>query len=74
VFAIAINLTTLYFTSLGLLGVVAGSFICMAAYNDWKWPREACLQIGTTIPTTVLVGYQEARLKLQKITHKKIIS
>lgn len=64
---VLINLSTLYFTHWGLLGVVLGRMIVMLAYNDWKWPSVVCKELNVSIYTFVKVGYQETFHKIRHI-------
>ena len=64
---VMVNALTLYCTSLGLLGIVFGRFVCMLAYNDWKWPLYASKMLGVSPSEFVLVGWSELHQKFGNI-------
>lgn len=68
---VLINLTTLYFTDWGLMGLVVGRMCVMLAYNDWKWPMVVCRELNVPFTLFAKVGYRETCSKLQMLIKKR---
>lgn len=56
---VALAFVSAYFTPFGIVGILVVQFVAQACYNDWKWPLEACREIGMNPLQLAQLGLQQ---------------
>jgi hypothetical protein len=56
VLCLALSLTLIHFTSLGLGALVLGPLVAGSLFNYWYWPLHACRSIGTSLFRLLFTG------------------
>ena len=58
---VLLNLLSLQFTNLGLLGIVLGQVLASSLYNHWRWPKWVFDDLDISFTRVITIGTKEIK-------------
>lgn len=71
IFSIILAILLLYFTPMGIWGLIAAEIGVNLTYNNWKWPKTVLDELNITVYGLFVLGLQEGKVFILKMVHPR---